>query len=96
MCSLDSLVIKNANIQPDVKSAISPLIYIHLNFGQTILFILGLTSHLKEGVKFVMSKKLLFWMETMSLLGKAYDMSLILKRVLSWKVGFQLISLQHI
>ena len=70
--------------------------YIHLNFGQTILFILGLTSHLKEGVKFVMYKKLLFWMETMSLLGKAYDMSLILKRVLSWKVGFQLISLQHI
>ena len=26
MCSLDSLVIKNADIQPDVKSAISPLI----------------------------------------------------------------------
>jgi len=38
--------------------------YIHLNFGQTILFILGLTSHLKEGIKFVMYKKLLFWMET--------------------------------
>ena len=71
MCSLDSLVIKNADIQPDVKSAISPLIYIHLNFGQTILFILGLTSHLKKGVKFVMYKKLLFWMETISLFGKS-------------------------
>jgi len=53
-------------------------------------------SHLKEGVKFVIYKKLLFWMETMSLLEKVYDMSSILKRALSWKVRFQLISLQHI
>jgi len=72
------------------------LFYIHLNFGQTILFILSLMSHLKEGVKFVIYKKLLFWMETMSLLEKVYDMSSILKRALSWKVRFQLISLQHI
>ena len=98
MCSLDSSVIKNADIQPDVKFAIPPLIlyssqfwadhFAHTRSGEPS------DRKLKEGVKFVMHKKLLFWIETMSLLGKANEVSLILKRALSWKVCFQFISLQ--
>jgi len=33
-----------------------------------------------------MDEKLLFWIEAMSLLGKAYEVALILRRALSWKV----------
>jgi len=34
-----------------------------------------------EAVRFVMYEKLLFWLEAMSLLGKTYEASLILRRV---------------
>jgi len=37
-----------------------------------------------EAVKFVMYKKLLFWIEAMSILGKAHEVSAILKRALEW------------
>jgi len=47
---------------------------------------------LMDGMKFVMYEKLLFWMEVMSLLGKAYEVASILRRALGWKVCLQLIS----
>ena len=100
MCSLDSSVIKNADIQPDVKSAIPPLILYSSQFWADHLVHTRSdepSDHkMKEGVKFMMYEKLLFWIETMSLLGKVYEVSSILRRALSWKVCFQLISLQHI
>jgi len=100
MCSLDSSVIKNVDIQPDVKSAILPLILYSSQFWADHLVHTPSDEpsdqKLKEGVNFVMYKKLLFWIETMSLLGKAYEVSSVLRRALSWKVRFQFISLQHI
>jgi len=100
MCSLDSSVIKNTDIQPDVKSAIPPLILYSSQFWVDHLVHTRSDEpsdkKLKDGVKFMMHEKLLFWIETMSLLGKVYEVSLILRRALSWKVRFQLISLQHI
>ena len=51
------------------------------------------SDKLTEAVKFVIHKKLLFWIETMSILGRAYEVSLILKKVLAWKVCLQVISL---
>jgi len=41
---------------------------------------------LMEAVRFVMYEKLLFWLEVMSLMGKTYEASLILRRVLALKV----------
>jgi len=100
MCSLDSLVIKNTDIQPYIKSAIPPLILYSSQFWADHLVHTRSDEpsdqKLKKGVKFVMYKKLLFWIKTMSLLGKVYDVHLILRRALAWKVCFQLISLQHI
>ena len=100
MCSLDSSVIKNTDIQPDVKSAIPPLILYSSQFWVDHLVHTRSDEpsdkKLKDGVKFMMHEKLLFWIETMSLLGKVYEVSSILRRALSWKVCFQLISPQHI
>jgi len=100
MCSLDSSVIKNTDIQPDVKSAIPPLILYSSQFWADHLVHTRSDEPSdqkpKDGVKFMMHEKLLFWIETMSLLGKVYEVSSILRRALSWKVRFQLISLQHI
>ena len=47
-----------------------------------------------EAVKFVMYEKLLFWMEVMSVLGRAYEVSGILTQVLAWpglKVCLQIV-----
>ena len=100
MCSLDSSAIKNVDIQPDVKSTIPPLILYSSQFWADHLVHTPSDEpydhKLKEGVKFVMYEKLLFWIETMSLLGKAHEVSSILKRALSWKVCFQVISLRFI
>jgi len=100
MCSLDSSVMKNVDIQPDVKSMIPPIVLYSSQFWEDHL----VHTHsdepsdqkLKAGIKFVMYEKLLFWIETMSLLGKAPEVASILKMVLSWKVCFQVICLQHI
>ena len=100
MCSLDSSVIKNVNIQANVISTIPPSVLYSSQFWADHLVHARSDEpsfqKLKDGVKFVMYEKLLFWIETMSLSGKAYDVSSILRRALSWKVRFQLISLQHI
>ena len=100
MCNLDSSVIKNVDIQSHVISTIPPLVLYSSQFWADHLVHTRYDEpsdrKLKEGVKFMMYEKLLFWIETMSLLGKAYDVSSILKRALSWKVCFQVISPQHI
>jgi len=100
MCSLDSSVIKNVDIEADVLAMIPPLIQYSSQFWADHLVQTRSgepSDHkLKEGVKFVMYEKLLFWIETMSLLGKTYEVLSILKMALSWKVRFRLISLQHI
>jgi len=100
MCSLDSSVIKNVDIEADVIATIPPLILYSSQFWVDHLVHTRSDEpsdqKLKEGVKFVMYEKLLFWIETMSLLGKVYDIHSILRRALAWKVCFQLISLQHI
>jgi len=98
MCSLDSSVIKNVDIQPNVISMIPPFVLYSSQFWADHLVLSDKLSDqkLKEGVKFVMYEKLLFWIETMSLLGKAYEVSSVLKRALSWKVCLQVISLKHV
>jgi len=91
---------KNVNILSTVKSTIPPLVLYSSQFWADYLVHTpsdGPSDHkLKEGVKLVIYEKLLFWIETMSLLGKAYEVSSILKRALSWKVCFQVISQQFI
>ena len=37
-----------------------------------------------KAVKFVIYDKLLFWIEVMSILGKAHEVSAILRRALEW------------
>ena len=98
MCGLDSSIINNVDVPPNVKSTIPPFILYSSQFWADHLVLSDELSDqkLKEGVKFVMHEKLLFWIETMSLFGKAYEVSSILKRALSWKVCFQLISPQHV
>ena len=92
MCSLDSPVIKNVNIPPNVKSMIPPLVVYSSQFWVDHLVHTRSDElsdqKLKEGVKFVMYEKLLFWIETLRLLGKAYEVFSILKRALTWKVCF--------
>jgi len=92
MCSLDSSVIKNVDIEADVIATIPPLIQYSSQFWVDHLVHTRSDEpsdqKLKEGVKFVMYEKLLFWIETMSLLGKAYDVHSILRRALAWKVRF--------
>jgi len=45
-----------------------------------------------EAVEFIMYEKLLFWLEAMSILGKTYEASLILRRVLASKACLSFIS----
>ena len=100
MCNLGSSVIKNVDIPPNVKSMILPFVLYSSQFWADHLVHTPSDEpsdqKLKEGIKFVMYEKLLFWIETMSLSGKAYDVSLILKRALSWKVRLFVISLRHL
>ena len=96
MCSLDSSVVRNVDIQASVKSTIPPLVlYSSLFWADHLVHTLS-DKKLMEVVKFVMYEKLLFWLEVMSLSGNVYEAYLVLERALSWKVCFQLISLQHI
>jgi len=87
MCNLDSLIMKNVDIPASVKSAIPSLTLYSSRFWADHLIQTPSDEKLKEVIKFVMDEKLLFWIETMSLSGKAYEVALILKKVLAWKVG---------
>jgi len=93
MCNLDSSAIKNVDIQPSVKSAISPVILYSSQFWADHLVHTPSDEKSIKVVEFVMYEKLLFWIEVMSLLGKAYEVSSILKKALLWKVCPQVISL---
>jgi len=86
MCSLASSTIKNIDISATVKSTIPPLILYSSRFWADHLVHIPRDEKLMKVVKFVMYEKLLFWIETMSLSGKAYEVSSILKKALSWKV----------
>jgi len=90
MCNLDSSIIKNVDIQADLRSIIPSLVLYSSQFWADHLVHTRSDEpsdkKLKEVIKFVMDEKLLFWIETMSLLGKAYEVALILKKILAWKV----------
>jgi len=84
MCNLESSNIKNANILATVKSAISPLVSYSSQFWADHLVQTQHEEILMKAVEFVMYKKLLFWIEVMSVLGKTHEVSAILKQALEW------------
>ena len=86
MCSLESSIIKNIDIEATVKSTIPPLVSYSCQYWADHLVHAPADETLMEAVEFVMYEKLLFWLEAMSLLGKTYEASLILRRVLASKV----------
>jgi len=86
MCSLESSIIKNMDIQATAKSTIPPLVSYSCQYWADHLVHTPADETLMEAVEFVMYEKLLFWLEAMSLLGKTYEASLILRRVLASKV----------
>ena len=83
MCNLKSSNMRNMDITATDKSAISPLVSYSSQFWADHLIQTQREENLTE-VEFVMHEKLLFWMEVMSILGKAHEVSAILKRVLEW------------
>jgi len=91
MGNLNSSSIKNVDI--DINSTVSHLILYSSLFWVDYLIQTPSDEKMMEPVKFVISEKLLFWLEVMSLIGKAYEASSILKKALSWKVCLQMISL---
>jgi len=84
ICNLESSDIKNVDIPAIVKSAISPLISYSSQFWADHLVQGQCEESLISAVKFVMHEKLLFWIEAMSILGKAHEVSAILKKALEW------------
>ena len=94
MCNLKSSSIMNADIPTNVKSVISPLLSYSSRFWIDHI-VHTECERLMETMKFLMYEKLLFWMEAMSLLGKAYEVSVALDKALTWpaiKVWFQFVS----
>ena len=86
MCNLESSNIKNADIPATGKSAISPLISYSSLFWADHLVHTQHDGALMKAVEFAVYNKLLFWIEAMSILGKAHEVSAILKRALEWPV----------
>jgi len=84
MCNLKSSNIKSADISDADKSAISPLISYSSQFWADHLVHTQCEEVSMKAVKLVMHEKLLFWIEVMSILGKAHEVSAILKRALEW------------
>jgi len=81
MCSLESSIIKNADIQATAKTTIPLLVSYSCQNWADHLVNTPSDETLMEAVKFVIYEKLLFWLEAMSLLGKTYEATLILRRV---------------
>ena len=92
MCSLESSIVEDVDIQATAKTTIPPLVSYSCQYWVDHLVHTPSDETLTEAVKFVMYEKLLFWMEVMSLLGKTWEATLILKRALAWKVYLQSIS----
>jgi len=86
MCSLESSIVKNVDIHATTKSTIPPLVSYSYQYWADHLVHTPSDKMLIKAVEFVMYEKLLFWLEAMSLLGKAHEGALILRRVLGWKV----------
>ena len=84
MCNLNSSNIRNVDIPASDKSAISPLISYSSQFWADHLVQTEPEEILMKAVEFVLYEKLLFWVEAMSILGKAHEVSAILKRALEW------------
>ena len=84
MCNLKSSSIKNADIPAANKSSLSPLVSYSSLFWADHLVQTQCEEILVEAVKFIMYEKLLFWIEVMSILGKAHEVSAILKKALEW------------
>jgi len=84
MSDLKSSSVKNAEISATDKFAISPLISYSSQFWADHLVQGQCEESLINAVKFVMHEKLLFWIEAMSILGKAHEVSAILKKALEW------------
>jgi len=86
MCSLESSIVKNADFQATTKSTVPRLLSYSCQYWADHLIHIPSDKTVMEAVEFVMYEKLLFWLEVMSLLGKTYEASLILRRVLASKV----------
>jgi len=86
MCSLESSIVKNADFQVTTKSTVPRLLSYSCQYWADHLIHIPSDKTLMEAVEFVMYEKLLFWLEVMSLLGKTYEASLILRKVLASKV----------
>jgi len=84
ICNLKSLSIKNVDIPAANKSSLSPLVSYSSLFWADHLVQTQCEEILVEVVKFIMYEKLLFWIEVMSILGKAHEVSAILKKALEW------------
>ena len=80
MCNLNSSSIKNVAID----KSISPLVSYSSQFWADHLVQTQCKEISMKAVRFVMYEKLLFWIEVMSILGKAHEVSAILKRALEW------------
>jgi len=81
MSDLKSSSRNNRSIPTTVKS---PLISYSSQFWADHLVQTQHEEILMKVVKFVMYEKLLFWIEVMSILGKAHEVSAILKKALEW------------
>ena len=86
MCSLESSIVKNADLQATAKSTVPRLVSYSCQYWADHLVHTPSDKTLIKAVEFVMYEKLLFWLEAMSLLSKTYEASLILRRVLASKV----------
>jgi len=84
MCNLNTSSITNQSILTTAKSAISSLISYSSQFWADYLVQTQREEALIKAVKFIMHEKLLFWIEAMSILGKAHEVSAILRRALEW------------
>jgi len=84
MCNLKSSSMKNADIPAANKSSLSPLVSYSSLFWADHLVQTRCEEILVEAVKFIMYEKLLFWIEVMSILGKAHEVFAILKGALEW------------
>ena len=80
MCDLKSSSIRNI----DVKSTIPLQVSYSCQFWADHFVHTPSEDQFMEAVKFVIHEKLLFWMEVMSVLGKAHEMFGILTKALAW------------
>jgi len=84
MSNLESSSVKNVDYPAANKSSLSPLVSYSSLFWADHLVQTQCEEILVEAMKFIMYEKLLFWIEAMSISGKAHEVSAILKKALEW------------